>query len=417
MKHLIPLILLVLLNTGLVVSEESWPVFHGPKGDNKSADENLLKSWPENGPPLLWTADFLGFGYSGVTIANGRIFITGNETQGQGDDVLSMLYCLDMEGKLLWKSENGSGWNDSRKYPSTRATPTIDGKYVYDETPLGQVACFEAETGKKIWTRNILEDFDAKNIQWALAESVVIDGNNVICCPGGEKASVAALDKLTGKTVWEAKPSGFPASYATPYLFDFEGMHIAAVTTEGNLLGINAENGEVLFAHPFANKLKINATIPIYKEGTLFMTSGYGGGAYLIRLKKDGNVLAAEEIWAEKSFDNQHGGIVMVGDYVYGTTHNGRWGSIKFTDGTIGYMERGIGKGSIHYADGLLYGLSENGRKAALIEPTPEKYTQISEFVLPNEAEGPTWAHPVVCGGKLYIRHAQYLYCFDVRQK
>ncbi len=409
-------VFLLLLQTAIVSAQnESWAVFHGPKGDNKSPDTELLKEWPESGPPLLWIADFIGYGYSGVSIADGRIFTSGNiERDGETS---AMVFCLDLNGQLIWKSDNGPGLSDRRRYPSTRATPTIDGDRVYDESALGQVTCYDVKTGRKIWSRNIIKDYGAEIPRWFLGESVIVDGDRLICTPGGPKASALALDKMTGKTVWEAASTGHLAGYATPYFFDFEGTRILAVQTDRTVEGLNPETGKTLFSFPWENFRTTNVTMPVYRNGHLFMTSGYDHGSKLYRLTKepDGKI-KVEEIWYEKRFDNHHGGVILVGDYVYGTTHKGSWGSIHFDTGKIGYLVRSIGSGSVHYADGLIYGLSEDDKMVILLKPEPEKYVEISRFELPNEVEGKSWAHPVVCGGRLYLRHAQYLYCYDVRQ-
>ena len=402
--------------TTLTAAEPSWSVFHGPRGDNKSPDVGLLKQWPEGGPKLLWTADFIGFGYSGVSVADGRIFTSGNvEVDGKP---LSMVFCLDMNGKLIWKNDNGPAHVDRRRYPSTRATPTIDDDFVYDESALGEVACFNAKTGEKIWHRNIIKDYEADIPRWFPGESVVIDDDKLICCPGGPKAGAVALDKKTGKTVWEAAPTGHDAGYATPYFFDFDGTRIVAIQTNKTVEGLDPSTGKTLFSFPWENFRTTNVTMPIYRDGHLFMTSGYDFGAKLFKLMKrpDGRI-ATEEIWYEKKFDNHHGGVILVGDHVYGTTHKGSWGAIHFDTGKIGYLVRSIGSGSVHYADGLIYGLSEDDKTVVLLKPEPEKYVEISRFELPNEAEGKSWAHPVVCGGRLYLRHAQYLYCYDVADK
>lgn len=412
LKALICVFILGAFATSLPAAGPNWPVFHGPGGDNKSPDTGLLEKWPEGGPKLLWTADFIGFGYSGVSIAEGRIYISGNvEEDGK---VLSMVFCLDPEGNLLWKNDNGPAHADPRRYPSTRSTPTIDGEFVYDESPLGEVACFEAKTGRKIWNRNILEDFEGSLPRWALSESVVIDGEKLICAPGGRKTSVVALDKRTGKTLWEAAPSDLLAGFATPYFFEFDGLRVVAIITAESIIALDPEDGFVRFTFPLKNNRTTNVTMPIYRDGHLFLTTGYGEGSRLLKLEKDGRRIVPREEWYEKRFDNHHGGVLLIGDYVYGTTHNGFWGSIHFGTGKIGYLERGIGAGSVHYADGMIYGLSENNKTVILLKPNPEKYEEISRFELPNEAEGKSWAHPVVLDGRLYLRHAQYLYCFDV---
>lgn len=395
--------------------EQSWPIFHGPLGDNKSPDTGLLKEWPEGGPKLLWTADFLGHGYSGVVIADGRIYTSGNvEEDGKTQ---AMIFCLDMDGNLIWKTANGPGLTDSRRYPGTRSTPTIEGGFLYDESAIGDVSCFDLKTGEQIWTRNIMKDFETEMHRWALAESLLVEGNNVICAPGGKKASVVALDKKTGETVWTAEPSGALNGFATPYIFEFDGLLTLAVFSEDTIICLNPENGKVRFTFPLVNMRKINATIPIYHDGHLFLTSGYGGGARLLKLERDGEKIKPTEVWYEKWFDNHHGGLVLVGDHVFGTTHNGTWGAINFMTGEAGFRDRAIGSGAIHYADGLLYGLSEAGKTVTLFKPNPEKYEEISRFVLPNDVEGMSWAHPVVLGGRLYLRHGKYLYCYDVKAK
>ena len=408
----------VLLSAGFA-AEPSWPVFHGPKGDNISTDTGLLTSWPEGGPKLLWKIDTLGIGkagYASVAIDGGKIYTNGNiEENG---DVYSMVVCLDAkEGKTLWTYKNGPAWTDDRMHPGTRSTPTIDGDYVYDESPYGQVACLDKKTGKMIWTKNILSGFDAKNITWALAESVIIDGDNVICTPGGEKACVAALNKKTGDTVWTTPGIGQLTSYATPYIFEFEGIRIIAVMNQKGGLCVDAKTGKMLFQFPHETKYDINATIPYYFDGQLFITSGYGTGSQLLKLTKDGDGVKYEQVWENKKFDNQHGGVVSIDGYVYGTTMNykgGAWCCLRLSDGEIVWDDRGVGKGACTYAEGMIYGMSEKDGTVGLFKATPGKYEEVGRFQLPEEGEGMYWAHPVVCGKRLYLRHAQFLYCYDV---
>ena len=419
MKHFLIALFCSLGISVTVYAQGNWPIFHGPNGDNKSTDTGLMQSWPKDGPTLLWTIDFLGHGYSGVSIADGRIYITGNDEE-DGQPV-AMVYCLDEKtGDLLWKSSNGPAWDDPRMYPSTRATVTIDGDYVYDQSVHCEVGCFHAKTGKKIWSRNLTKEYGAKTPYWGFAESVVIDGDRMLCAPGGEKASVIALDKKTGKTVWEAKPHEFIPGYATLYFFVHDGKRIVATVTDNTVVGLDPEDGTILFTIPHVNSHVTNVTMPIYRDGHLFLSTGYGQGARLWKLAKNpAGQIEPEEIWHEKLFDNQHGGIILVGDTVYGTTHysgGGTWAAIDFWTGKLGYMQRGTPQGSVHYADGLIYGLSEKNRTVVLWKPDPEKYIELGRFQLPNDADGMSWAHPVVTGGRLYLRHAQYLYCYDVKK-
>ena len=399
------LTLLVCLFAFLSVSaaEPSWPFFHGPKGDNISTETGLLTSWPEGGPKLLWKTGELGAGnagFAGVAIVDGKIYTSGNVTEG--DDTYSTVFCLDAKnGETLWTYKNGPAWTDARMHPGTRSTPTIDGDYVYDETPLGQLACLDKNTGKMIWTKNILADFEAKNITWALAESVVIDGDNLICTPGGDKASVVALNKKTGDVVWTAPSVGQLTNYATPYIFEFEGWRIIAAMTQKGGIGVDAKTGALLFQFTHETSYDINATSPYYFDGHLFITSGYGTGSQLLKLSKDGDGVKVEQVWENKAFDNQHHGIVVIEGHVYGATHNykrGIWACLRLSDGEIVWEDPGVGKGSCTCAEGLIYGICEGDGTVGIFKATPEKYEEVGRFQLPEEGEGMYWAHPVVCG-------------------
>ena len=411
-----------------------WLAFRGPDGNGKSPDTGLQQQWAPDGPTLLWTADFIGFGYSGVSVSGDRIYTSGT----LGD--LSMVFCLDMDGKEIWRSDNGPAIHTAvpihpraRNYRGTRGNPTIDGNYVYDASGLGKITCYDAQTGEKIWSRDLRQDYDAPFPTWVFGHSVVVEGDHLIAPVGGAKASAVALNKRTGETVWMATPVTRPGftnrerendppgivatAYTTPYLFEFDGIRVVAVMSELTVEGLDPATGRTLFSIPWTNDLHVHCTMPIYHDGHLFLTTGYrGGAAKLFRLTKnaDGTITATEQ-WVDENFNNQHGGVVLVGDYVYGTNHVGTWHSINFRTGEIGFTSRAAGKGSVAYADGLLYGLTENGRTVLLIRPVPNEFVLISSFELPNDAEGPSWAHPVIIGGRLYVRHGQYLYCYNVR--
>ena len=403
-----------------VLSAADWQAFRGPKGDGKSPDTGLLQKWSDGGPKLLWTADFVGFGYSSVAIADDRIYITGN-AEREGKE-FSMVFCLDKNGKEIWAADNGPAHTTARSYPGTRGTPTIDGDCVYDVSPLGEVACFNAKNGDKIWSRNIMTEYEAPMPRWFLGNAVFVDGDLVICPLGGPKHFAVALDKKTGKTVWAADPIKDPSEtktgYTTPYLFEFEGIRVVIVMSDSTVEGLDPKTGKTFFSIPWKNDRTVNATMPIYRDGNLFLSTGYGFGSKMFKLTKNpDSTISATEVWYEASFDNQHGGVILVGDYVYGSTQRGNWGAIHFMTGKIGYLGRvnGIGQGSIHYADGLLYCLSEDGKTVILTKPEPKEFIELSRFELPNDATGKSWAHPVVLDGKLYLRHAQYLYCYDVK--
>lgn len=383
-----------------------WPQFHGPKNDNISTDTGLLKQWPEGGPKLLWTAKGLGAGYASVAIANGMIYTSGNV------DEQSMVIALDMDGNILWKTPNGPAYTKS--YPGSRGTPTVDGDRVYHENPTGDLICLNAKTGEKIWAKNILTDFEAGNITWALAESVLIDGDRLICCPGGPKVSVVALNKKTGDVVWTAKSTGDLAGYATPRLIEYQGLRIILTMNQKALIGVNADDGDLLFRHEHLTKYDINATTPEFKDGQIFITSGYGSGAEMLKLKVEGKTASVEKLWDSKTLDNHHGGLVVLDGVIYGSSFSGKWVCLDWADGQPKWTDRLVGKGSLTYADGMLYILSEKSR-VGLVPANPNEAKLVSEFKLPDDISDTSWAHPVVCGGRLYIRHADQLYAFDVK--
>ena len=280
----------------LFADEPFWPRFHGPDGTNISKDTGLLKSWPEDGPKLLWTLDGIGEGFASVTIADGRIFTAGNI----GDNMV--VTALDPNGKILWQQPNGPAYTQS--YPGARGTPTIDGDYIYHENPTGDVTCFEAATGKKVWTVNILEKFGAENITWALAESVLIDGDNAIVAPCGPNTAVVALNKKTGDLVWKSEPSvsedgkADVAGYATATLAEYKGVRMILTMTSDAFIGVDADSGKFLFRFPHETSYKVNATKPVYHDGQVCISSGYGTtGTVMLKLNVDGKKVTVEKVW------------------------------------------------------------------------------------------------------------------------
>ncbi|MEW6356744.1 MAG: PQQ-binding-like beta-propeller repeat protein [Planctomycetota bacterium] len=386
----------------------SWPQFHGPKRDNISTETGLLKQWPSGGPKLLWRAEGLGFGYSTVAIAGGMIFTAGNIE----DD--TVVIAMDMDGKILWKEKNGRAWGEP--YPGTRGTPTVDGDRLYHESPHGDVTCFEVKTGKKLWSVNILEKFQSKNIHWALSESLLIDGDRVICCPGGPEASMVALNKLTGEAVWKAASVGDLASYTSPILAECQGLRMIITLTLQAMIGVNADTGELLWKTKHTALFDENIPDPIYHDGHVYVST-LGAGTVKWRIKVDGKSVSVEKGWHSRDLDNQHGGVILLNGYLYGSStvfNKGKWVCLDAATGGLAYAVNGVGRGALTCADGMFYMLNQKGL-VGLVPPNPAEYKVISQFNIPPGGEGPTWAHPVVCGGRLYIRHGQFLYAYDVK--
>lgn len=386
-----------------------WPRFHGPANDNCSPEKGLLRVWPEGGPPLVWTAKGLGGGYSSVSIAGGLIYTAGNI------DGKTMITALDLNGNVRWQQPNGPAWTG--EYPGTRSTPTIDGQRLYHQSPLGNLVCMRAATGERLWGLNVLETFGSKNIPWALAESLLIDGPHVISTPGGPQTCVVALDKMTGQTVWQsASAEGDLAGYCSPGLVEYQGKRLILTMTARAVVCVDADTGKLYWRFPHKTAYDINVLTPIFVDGWVFISSGYRSGSRMLKMSVSGDEVSVEEVWINKDLDNHHGGVVLRDGFLYGSAHSGNWVCLDWTTGQTRYKERGVGKGSLTYADGMLYTLSER-REVGLVPATPEKHEVVSRFELPEGGEGPSWAHPVVCGGRLYIRHGDFLYCYDVRAR
>jgi outer membrane protein assembly factor BamB len=394
----------------VMAKDANWPQFHGPRQDNISTETGLMTQWPEDGPTLVWTAEEIGTGWTGVTISDGRIFTAG----GVEEEDATVVFCLDMDGKVVWQTPVGSICTAGR-YKGARGTPTVDGDRVYYETGNGDVTCLLAATGEKVWSLNILDTFGAENIRWGLSESLVVDGDHLICCPFGEKASVVALDKMTGKTQWAAPSTDDQAGYGTPALVEHQGLRMILTMNAKALVGVNADTGELLFRHEHETRFDVNAIQPVFFDGNVFISSGYNRGSQMVHLEiKDGKV-ATETAWESKDMSNHHGGAVLLDGHVYGSSEN-KWVCYNWETGETVYAERGVGKGSLTVADGMLYTLSEKGTMG-LVKATPQGHELVGKFKLPEGGEGRSWAHPVVCDGRLYLRHDTRLFVYDIRAK
>ena len=404
-----------------------WTVFNGLDRDKVSSETGLLKSWKEGEPPLLWTIDTLGStefpGYSSVTISAGRVFTAGNVRTGNNDEEAHVyVFALDEKtGNELWRYRNGVAWTDKTRYPGERGTPTIDGNRLYVFSAMGRVACLEVSTGKEIWARDLRTEYNVELPEWAFAESLYVDGNKIAVWIGAPNAAVVALDKITNKIIWTTPGNEHYGNYASMLAFDHGGQRVYINSNRKGFLAVNGETGKRLFFIPHETpRGDIMATTPHFFDGNLFVTSGYGIGSKLYRLDVDGESITPHQLWSNRNFDNQLGGVVIKDGYVYGATQNykgGRnWMCIKLEDGSAAWENPGVHIGSIACADGMLYCLSEKDGIVALVKATPEKYEETGRFTLP-EGMGAYWAHPVIANKKLFLRHGKVLYCYDVAEK
>lgn len=412
MKYLIIVILVVgiAMLAPLVEGVEaySWPQFHGPLRNNVSLETGLMKSWPQGGPELLWTARGLGHGFSSMSIRDGMICTVGNV----GKD--TVITALGLDGKPLWSRSNGPAWTAA--WPGSRSTPTFDGDRLYHQSPLGNIVCLKAKTGDVLWEKNILRAVKSKNSTWGLAESLLIDGDRLISCPGGPETSMVALSKHNGEFIWKAPSIDQLAGYCSPVVIDYAGLRIVVSMTAKALIGVNIKNGKLLWRVKNESYADENIMAPIFHNGCLFISTLKAGSVKWKLVSKAGKI-ELKELWRNKELDNHHGGMVLLGEYLYGSggfRNANQWVCLDWETGQILQMEKGVGKGSLTSAGGMLYTLNTE-RRMGLVRATPTKIELISSFMIPPGGEGKSWAHPVVCNGRLYVRHSDFMYAYKIR--
>jgi outer membrane protein assembly factor BamB len=401
----------------------SWSQWRGPNRDGISPEKGLLSEWPKDGPPLVWKVKGLGRGYASVSIGDGKIFSMGRLKDAEH------LIALDLkDGSQLWATPAGDA-------DHSNCTPTFDGERVYGVGLNGHITCVDAKTGKQLWQKHFPKDFDGKmHSGWGFSESPLVDGENVIVTPGADKAILAALDKKTGKTVWTAampareevgKRGGDGAAYSSVVISEAAGVRQYIQLVGRGLIGVRASDGKVLWTYNRVANETANIPTPLVHEDYVFCSSGYGTGAALLKLERDGDgpdagVKATEQYFLEANkMQNHHGGMILLGDYIYcGHGHDEGFPlCIEWKTGkTVWKPGRGAGKGSaaIACADGNLYFRYQSG-VMALVEATPKEYRLKGTFEIAIN-HGPSWPHPVINEGKLYLRDEDELVCYDIQK-
>ena len=407
-------VVVLLIGSDLAVGED-WPQFHGPRQDNRSTDTGLLKQWPEGGPGLVWRVAELGHGFASVAIAEGMIYTTG---ETGGDNVIT---AMDMAGNKLWRRKNGPAY--MRSHPGTRSTPTIAEGKLYNLSGVGNLICIDAKTGSPVWTVDIMEKFGGRIPRWGIAESPVIDGDNVICFPGGEDVGMVALNKDTGDTVWTSRDIGDMPGYATAVIVDYQGLRQVVTQTSHSIVGVAAQTGKLLWKYPHKVSHEANCDTPLYHDGHLFVFGTWGRGATMLKLNVRGEDCTVEEIWRTRELDNEHGGVMIVDGYLYGQAdgdHKDRHlACLEAATGKTMWTARqlaGRASATLTFAEGLFYVVSDRA-EVALVRPAPKRLEILSQFQLPKDGKGELRARPVVCGKRLYIRHGEYLYAYEIREK
>jgi len=401
-----------------------WPQWQGPDRTAHSKETGLLQQWPKGGPPLTWKVTGLGGGDSAPSVAAGEIF--GMSDKGE-DEVAWALF--EKDGKELWGTRLGPAFPQQmpQGQEGPGCTPTVDGERIYVLGMAGGLSCLQAKDGKIIWQRSLKDDFGGKVPTWSYRESPLVDGDKVVCTPGGENATIVALDKLTGDPIWKSQVPGNPkAAYASLVAIDFDGQRQYVQLTQKALIGVAASDGKFLWEYRrAANSFGINCSTPIYDDGLVFAASAYGAGGGLVKLSKDTNGgIKAEEVYLSKQMQNHHGGMILHDGAIFGANGGNDGGylvCLDFKTGKVLWNEgdsdkRRVTKGSVAFADGRIYYRTEEG-PIVLIEPSRKEYIERGRFDQPDRTDKPAWAHPVIANGKLYIRDQDALFCYDVKAK
>jgi outer membrane protein assembly factor BamB len=388
-----------------------WPQWQGPSRTAISHETGLLKTWPKDGPPLAWKATGLGDGYSTPSVAGGRVFTMGNR---EGTEYVLALD--EKGGKEVWATATGPVRANGGGYAGPRCTPTVDGDLLYALGLNGDLVCLESATGELRWKKDLRKDFDGRPGGWGYSESPLVDGDRLIVTPGGKAATLVALDKKTGDTVWKAQvPQGDGAAYSSVIAADLDGQRQYIQFLSRGVVGVAAADGKFLWRYDRPHNGTANCSTPLYQDGCVFAASGYGTGGGLARLEKAGDKVTAVEVFFTKKMQNHHGGMVLQDGHIYGS-NEGQLTCLDFKTGTVKWEDRKPGKGSIAVADGQIYYRNEGG-PVVLADMTPAGYTERGRFTPPDRSGKPSWPHPVIANGKLYLRDQDVLLCYDVKQR
>lgn len=414
-----------------------WPQWQGPDRTAISKERGLLQEWPKEGPALAWKITGLGGGDSAPSISAGNIY--GMSSRGEDEIVWAL---SEKDGKELWAARLGPVFKQDavQGKEGPGCTPTVDGDRLYAMGLGGDIACLQAKDGKVLWQRSLQTNFGARLPRWSFRESPLVDGDKVIVTPGSEEATIVALNKMTGETIWKSQlpaatnsesagpggPGRAGAAYSSAIAINFQGQRQYVQLTARALMGVAAADGKFLWRYDApANRMGINCSTPVYHDGYVFGASAYGAGGGLVKLVKDGDGgIKAEEVYATRKMQNHHGGMILLDGALYGANGGNEGGYLLCMDFKTGNVlwdgredaERRAPKGSIAFADGRLYYRTEKG-VVLLIEPSPKEYFERGRFDQPDRSSQPAWAHPVIANGQLYIRDQDQLLCYDVKAK
>lgn len=407
---------MVFLTTTSIVAQD-WPQWQGVNRDGKSVETGLLKTWPSGGLKLIWRTGNLGEGFAGVSIVGNRLYVMG----GMSD--ANVIMAIDTEdGDILWSTKFGvaglvGNESSGNTFPGPRCTPTVDGDMIYGVDHFGEFICVTAADGKIQWQRHFVDDLGGTVPRWGYSESPLVDGDQVVVTPGGSQGAIVALNKRTGEVIWKTEDFTDDAQYSSIVLVEIDGVRQCVQLTMENVVGISPEDGSVLWKASRVGRTAVIPT-PIVDGNYVYVTSGYNVGSHLFHITSSNGRFSAEQVYTERDMANQHGGVVKVGDYLYGYSDREGLACQNFMTGEIVWAVRDkIKKGAVSYADGMLYFREERTGDMVLVEAIPTGYSEKGRFEQPDRAEDMAWPHPVIAHGKLYIRDQDNLFCYDVKAR
>jgi outer membrane protein assembly factor BamB len=397
-----------------IIHANDWSQWRGPHRDGISAEKGLLKEWPKEGPKLIWQVKDIGAGFSTPSIVGDRIYVLASE--GLNDEFAEALAVSD--GKKIWSTPIGKVGKPQQQpnYPAARSTPTVDGDTIYALGSDGDLVSLQLASGKLNWKKNLQTDFGGVAGKWAYSESPLIDGDTLVCSPGGSTASVIALNKKSADVIWKAVvPTAEPAAYASAMIIEAAGVKQYVQMLEKGLVGIDAKTGKVLWrASKTVSKYGATIPTPVVYDSEVY-SAGSGSGGALVKLKAADGKVEAEQVYFSPKLPTAIGGAVKVGDLLFGTSATGLVCS-DFATGDIKWEDRSLGSASLCFADGNLYLHGENG-EVALVLAAADGYHEKGRFAPanpPDRGNAKAWAYPVVANGKLYIRDIGTLWCYEV---
>jgi outer membrane protein assembly factor BamB len=398
----------------LAVTAADWPQWRGPERDGISKETGLLQEWPKDGPKLLWQVSDLGDGYSTPAVVGDRLYVLNNT--GLNDEFVQARDTAS--GKPVWSRRLGKvGPNQMMPYPAARSTPTVDGERIYALGSDGDLVCVKTVDGAEVWRKSLRRDFGGTPGAWAYTESPLVDGNLVVCTPGGADATLVALDKRDGTVVWKsAVPGGDKAAYASAIVVETGGVKQYVQFVQKGLVGVDAKTGKFLWRYnKTATGSPANIPTPVAHDGSIYSSSGKGGCG-LVHLKIDNGQVTAEPVYFKKGLPAGIGGAVLRDGFLYGTGGSGMM-CVEFATGKDRWHEDESGAASVCFADGRLYVHGENGQ-LSLMDATPKAFSERGRFTPPDSPKrgrSKAWAYPVVANGRLYVRDLGVLWCFDVK--